>query len=372
MALMAIKRASLLAVLLAAACSTKPSTTGERVVRDLMVASTCDSALNDWRAQAPTADVLLNAGSGLPANLYSVWGASGNAVWAVGNEGKVIFYDGQKWAVQATPTKSTLTSVWGTGPKDVWAAGFDGVVLHFDGVKWSDSSPPDLVFVPIGVDGGPPKGDAAVGFRRTIWSIWGFGTATTATQELYVVGEAGLVLYWAKSVWIAVAAGVEDRLNGVWGSGGTVTIVGDFGSLLTGNSGGLTKANTGTAKALLNVWGRGGNVYAIGVNGTFLHGSGGNWSAVDGLPKQVLKGMWGPDSDSSKMYVVGFDGTLLRMTGGPDFSNPTVDLFPCITKNRLDWVWGYEVPLNPVADSGRKTEEHIWAVGVSGTVLSGP
>jgi hypothetical protein len=190
-----------------------------------------------------------------------------------------------------------------------------------------------------------------------------------------VVGDRGLVLRWAKNVWIAVNSGVEDDLFAVWGSGSTAYVAGDFGTLLSGGASGLTKVNTGTARKLLSIWGRGGHVYAAGVNGTLLHGSGTTWSAVEGPPKQVLRAMWGPEKDPSRLYIVGIDGTLLRLGGGPDFASPEVELFPCLTKNHLEGVWGYEVPVTPgpgAPDQGQGLEERIWVVGVSGTVLLGP
>jgi len=39
--------------------------------------------------------------------------------------------------VTDVPTDVDLNAVWGTSPDDVWAVGDAGVVLHFDGQKWS-------------------------------------------------------------------------------------------------------------------------------------------------------------------------------------------------------------------------------------------
>jgi hypothetical protein len=40
------------------------------------------------------------------------------------------------------PAKRDLRAVWGTGPTDVYAAGEGGVLLRFDGAKWTALTSP--------------------------------------------------------------------------------------------------------------------------------------------------------------------------------------------------------------------------------------
>ncbi|MCC6746260.1 MAG: hypothetical protein IT371_01290 [Deltaproteobacteria bacterium] len=332
--------------------------------------SCSDGAPHNWKPEDPGEAVSLGPGGGL-ANLFDVWGASPTQVFAVGSQGKVIYYDGKTWKAQATPTKQDLTAVWGSSATDVWAVGFGGTVLQFDGQTWQDRSPPPTVFV--STDGGVPTGDAAVAARRNLWGVW------AAPQAVYAAGDRGAVVFYNGTVWTRVASGVEEKLADVWGAGpNQVFIVGDFGTVLSGSSTGLTKAQTGTAKQLRAVWGRGGNdVYAVGLAGTLLHFNGSKWEAVEGTPKQFFRAVWGPADDGSVIYVVGWDGSLLRVSGGPSYTNgATFDLYDCITARRLEGIWGTartgRLDAGVPRDGGPLGTNVAWIVGVSGTVIVGP
>jgi hypothetical protein len=325
-------------------------------------------------------DAATMGAGGEQANLFSVWGETAQAIFAVGSKGTVVFFDGQGWQAQTTPTKQDLTSVWGTSAKDVWAVGFSGTVLHYDGQSWQDQSPPVALFSTD--DGGPPKGDAAVAARVNLWGVWATGKPTT--QVLYAVGDRGLILRRTGAQWSRVPSGVEDNLGGVWGaSADQVFIVGGFGTILTGSTS-FSKASTGVSKTLWRVWGRSGSdVYVVGLSGTVLHFNGSNWTKVDGAPKQFLRGIWGPANNAGVTYIVGWDGTLLRMSGGPSFaSGATFAPFTGITPNRLEGIWGTLVPGTPpdggfgdggVGDGGGAVlVPALWVTGTSGTIISGP
>src|SRR5207253_74408 len=42
-----------------------------------------------------------------------------------------------QWVSVASPTTQPLYAVWGAAPNDVWAVGEYGTVLHYDGTGWS-------------------------------------------------------------------------------------------------------------------------------------------------------------------------------------------------------------------------------------------
>jgi len=386
----------LLPVILAVqGCEEKTEAPDSGIVRpDVSVSRTCgDVGVYNWSATSQQVAAVGDAGE--LATLFGVWGASEKAVWAVGNHGMVMFYDGKQWTRQKTPTTETLTSVWGVTEKDVWAVGFAGTVIHFDGTQWQDHSPPLLVFHTA--DGGPPTGDAGALIRRNLWGVW--ATGQTATTALYAVGDNGTVIYFdgALKLWsdkIPVTANgnavkIQDQLNAVWGTGAnSIYIVGNFGTVLEGSKAGLTLQLTGTTKDLNGVWGRGGgNVYAVGTNGTILHRSGG-WQEITGAPKQVLRGIWGPSNNSSITYIIGWDGTLLRMTGNGTQFDPYYCIIP---GRRLEGIWGTLVPITmfdagttqpPVGDAGPPDLSLVdtgipqvplmWVVGASGMVVVGP
>jgi len=70
--------------------------------------------------------------------LHAVWGADASHIWAVGEGGNVVYWNGSLWTSLLTGagTSETLQAVWGSGPRDVWIAGTAGV-RHFNGTAWS-------------------------------------------------------------------------------------------------------------------------------------------------------------------------------------------------------------------------------------------
>ncbi|PID38779.1 MAG: hypothetical protein CSB49_03820 [Proteobacteria bacterium] len=366
------------------------------VLPDSKLGATCDAEPNNW--QVADHGIPAKSDGGSRPNLFSIWGVDENTIWTVGSEGTILYWDGTKWTREASPTEVTLTSVWGTSENDVFAVGFDGTVLRRQVVpgvpepKWAAVPVPIDVFVTDAVDGGPPQGDAAAAIIRNLWGVWAVANSKGETTELYTVGDRGTVLYFdvTQNVWTRVASGVEEKLTGVWGrSGGRVFIVGDFGTVLSGTKDGLSKMQTGVSKALRAVWGRRNNdVYAVGLSGLVLHYNGTKWTNVEGAPPQVLRGVWGPQNDTRTTYLIGWDGVLLRMTGEPPFTHgATFDAFNCVSRNRLEAIWGTEVdglwpdagpPDAAINDAGVASDlavprvPGIWIVGVNETMITGP
>jgi len=67
--------------------------------------------------------------------LKAVWGSDTTHVWAVGDGGTIVFWNGVLWKSVLSGTTDNLSAVWGSGPNDVWVAGTGGV-RHFNGNAW--------------------------------------------------------------------------------------------------------------------------------------------------------------------------------------------------------------------------------------------
>jgi hypothetical protein len=91
----------------------------------------------------------LDPNGSLP-KLNAVWGLDANNVWAVGDGGTVVFWNGQLWTQLLSGTQEDLVSVWGSGANDVWVAG-STAMHHFDGAIWESiqglTSPPVSVWL---------------------------------------------------------------------------------------------------------------------------------------------------------------------------------------------------------------------------------
>ncbi len=67
--------------------------------------------------------------------LRGAWAAAPDDVWAVGDVGTVLHFNGRRWGNIPAPTRANLRGVFGTGPNDIWLVGDLGTVLHWDGSR---------------------------------------------------------------------------------------------------------------------------------------------------------------------------------------------------------------------------------------------
>lgn len=81
------------------------------------------SATPRWVAESnPSASVL-----------RGVFALATNDVWAAGDGGTVLHFNGTAWTATASGTTEALNGVWASGPRDVWFVGNKGTILHYDG-----------------------------------------------------------------------------------------------------------------------------------------------------------------------------------------------------------------------------------------------
>jgi hypothetical protein len=78
-----------------------------------------------------------------PDELLGVWGSAEDDVFAVGESGTIVHFDGHDWSGMESGTTAILSGVWGSSSTDVYAVGYtgsgpDSVVLRYDGIEWSD------------------------------------------------------------------------------------------------------------------------------------------------------------------------------------------------------------------------------------------
>ena len=132
---------------------------------------------------------------GVTVQLQSIWGTSPNDIFAVGlstiaNGNRyytILHYDGSLWSRMNTPIVNAnrngkLRSVWGSASNDVWAVGDDGIILHYNGANWStaDSGTPYRLY-DIWGDGG-----------NIVYAVGLFGTLLQNTGSGWVSVNSGI------------------------------------------------------------------------------------------------------------------------------------------------------------------------------------
>ena len=68
--------------------------------------------------------------SGTMQNLYGIWGSDSTSIWAVGEGGTILFWNGSDWS--APGIRHGKSSLWdlGTDAHNVWAVGDAGTRLN--------------------------------------------------------------------------------------------------------------------------------------------------------------------------------------------------------------------------------------------------
>jgi uncharacterized protein YjdB len=279
------------------------------------------------------------------AQLNGVWGTSATNVYAVGNGGTILHYDGASWTSMVSGSSANLNAVWGTSATDVFAVGTGGTILHYDGSHWASMAGPSSASV-NGVWGTSPVDVYAVGgallhWDGTVWSVkdsfsakphravWG-----TSRSDIYVAVEwtyfstAATLLHSDGSQWSPVTVTGYVSLAGLWGASSAAVFAvgvqyqfaggGAFNSVpLAMRGNGLSWTRDALTGALpRGVWGSGpSNVYAVGDQGSIRRWNGGSWStATARADASNLNGVWG--ASAADVFAVGAGGTILRSVPG--------------------------------------------------------
>src|SRR6266436_350373 len=87
---------------------------------------------------APNIDLVWSTvPNGSTQQLMGVWGTSSSDVWAGGQLGTILHYNGTTWSTFTNPATDYLYSAWGASPSDVWIVGRRGQTLRYNGTAWS-------------------------------------------------------------------------------------------------------------------------------------------------------------------------------------------------------------------------------------------
>ena len=123
-----------------------------------------------------------------PRDLRAVWGTAPSDVWAVGELGVAMHYDGANWAQFPTGTSQTLQAVWGRAPNQVWMVGTAGTILFWDGTRFTAQ---------------------AFGTGQLLYGVWGIGSV------VWAVGAGGVILKWDGTSWSTAPSGTVSYLYAI-------------------------------------------------------------------------------------------------------------------------------------------------------------
>lgn len=76
-------------------------------------------------------DWTVEASPPVTTDLNGVWGAATNQVYAVGDAGAIVQFDGTAWTRRTSNTTKRLYAIWGAGSNNIYAVGEGGVIMHY-------------------------------------------------------------------------------------------------------------------------------------------------------------------------------------------------------------------------------------------------
>jgi photosystem II stability/assembly factor-like uncharacterized protein len=247
--------------------------------------------------------------------LRGVHATGGSNVWADGQSGSILLYDGSIWGSVTAPLQTNYNAVFMTGSSDGWAVGSatatGPTLVHWDGVKWS-------------------RGSSAGAFvdMYGVWEVnsgeaWAVGGGPTP-------GTVPYIFHLQSGSWNSVSTfGLPlVLLRSVYGTSSTnVRAVGDNGLIatLTGTSWGTESTAQTTNgiswRSVTFVGGDSNNAWTVGFNSTgpviFHLSSTIHWSSVS-VPLGVAVSVRLHSVqflDSSHGWIAGSGGTILFWDG---------------------------------------------------------
>lgn len=262
--------------------------------------------------------------SNTTSGLNAVWGSASNDVFAVGDGGTIVHYNGSAWSVMTSNTFVTLNGVWGSAGNDVYAVGYGGTVVHYDGSTWTATS---------------------TGYGFDLWDIWG-----TSASNIYAVGSFGQIYHYDGNTWTVMTSNTGNELRGIWGtSSNDIFAVGAIGTVVHYNGTDWSVMTTDSFNYLWDVWGNAGNdVYTVDLSGTVLHYNGSTWAIQSSGLAGPLAGIWSAAPNNT--FAVGYTGAILHFDGS------TWSVMNSYSTSDLLGIWG-------------KCGNDIFAVGSTGTIL---
>jgi len=285
--------------------------------------------LHDWQRQTVTDG---NDDGTRASVLWGLWASGPDEVFAVGDAGLVLHWDGRRWACEPSDTRLPLHDVCGSAAGTLFAVGWMGIICERRAGHW------------VVIQGGETD---ASGKRyqscRTNQPL--FAVCSDSSGEVWAVGDHGRILSHRGGRWQEMDSGVTGHLRGIVGlADGSLMACGRNGLVICWDGDAWRPMRTGTGADLNRLWARAPNdVYALGGShdpatngslGCLLHFDGDQWSQVPARGRiERLRGMAG---DARDLLLVGDHGGVHRLadgmierigqSGGPDLLD--VVLFP--------------------------------------------
>lgn len=187
----------------------------------------CDLLWANYRGRrCSEADAAVCWQMNFPGNpaLYAIWGDNTGELWAGGEHGIVLRWNGKLFEPVASDCAQgrDILDIWGSGGKDIWFVGRQRLVMHWTGEQMSCDR--EQLFPAA-------TGSSTVLAEDELTAI--SGTATEVRIIVNRPSKGGLIWQWDGSKWSADGMTTSNRLTGIWASQETWWTAGDQDQIMT-------------------------------------------------------------------------------------------------------------------------------------------
>jgi len=348
---------------------------------------------------------------GTTVRLRDVWGVDNENVFAVGDEGTILHYDGVSWERMNSGTTADLWGVWGCGPQSVYAAGENGTLLIFNGTNWTsiDAGTTETLRAvggtfygdcetgrigPFILVGGPP-GKVLFYDPSSGWHSY-LSNSTEELLNLHVfhlerrsfmvcaVGRSGAVYYsygtygLYMQYWYKSETGVADDLFAVFGEPDYVFALAGGGNIYQNTKQWMEDPPSGVWRRtagfgggrFLDIAARSYNdIFIVGDGGRIVHYDRRTFTDMESKSFSTIRGVWAGDK---QVFAVGDRGLILTFDDPPSNSPCPVNVRISVTDEQWPVIrWDPECPVSKlfVEDWGGSGAGFPWFIAADGNLI---
>ena len=292
--------------------------------------------------------------------LYAVWGTSPSDVYAVGNNGTILHFNGTDWSADTSNTTGQLLSIWGSSPTNIYVVGNEETGVNratllrkkTSGTTWEFEEAVDATTqapfdynlttvwglsannVYVSDEFGDPYVFDGMGWIKfepvppvgtyPLTGIWAVNSTTLFVTDQ---NSNGVRRYGKDGIndWTYDSTECTGNLNEIWGiSINDIYVAGSGGYIGHFNGAEWKGVTSNTAKTLVSIHGSSAiNIIAVGVQGAIVHNKGAGFIDESFNTFNDLFGVW-MSPDGSVAYAVGTDGMILKWVPDPITTTTTV------------------------------------------------
>ena len=260
-------------------------------------------------------------------DIHALWPLAEDDVWACGEGGNILHYDGNEWRLDITSLAPTFFDIQMISPTTGWVCGRDGWVARLENGEWNRVAGVPRTEALYAMHAHSATGAWFCGAHGTVIhyqdGVWTdespgisedlYGNRVYALDKGWLVGDQGRVMKRSNGIWVPVTSPVEaDYRCAFFVSEDEGWFGAADGYAVHLKSGGFSKTRLPGAETIAGLYlrqdGRGyavtkaGNIYAYSPDT-------GGWRLWDGYNRQLYDITF---SAGEHGWAVGAGGTILR------------------------------------------------------------